>query len=134
MLTPSFLFVKLENIKVPTGRFSKKGINMKKSILEKTIDSIEKQNQRVRHQQIRHHETIQKQIKLQKKRFDRLSQGESGIRLSRLGVKCGYATITGGLITTLFSPWNGLGIMTIGGISVLSNLYQIKRIEAKLKK
>jgi hypothetical protein len=134
VLTPSFLFVKLENIKVPTGRFSKKGINMKKSILEKTIDSIEKQNQRVRHQQIRHHETIQKQIKLQKKRFDRLSQGESGIRHSRLGVKCGYATITGGLITTLFSPWNGLGIMTIGGITVLSNLYHIKRIEAKLKK
>ena len=134
MLTPSFLFVKLENIKVPTGRFSKKGINMKKSILEKTIDSIEKQNQRVRHQQIRHHETIQKQIKLQKKRFDRLSQGESGIRHSRLGVKCGYATITGGLITTLFSPRNGLGIMAIGGISVLSNLYHIKRIEAKLKK
>ena len=134
MLTPSFLFVKLENIKVPTGRFSKKGINMKKSILEKTIDSIEKQNQRVRQQQIRHHETIQKQIKLQKKRFDRLSQGESGIRHSRLGVKCGYATITGGLITTLFSPWNGLGIMTIGGITVLSNLYHIKRIEAKLKK
>ena len=134
MLTPSFLFVKLENIKVPTGRFLKKGINMKKSILEKTIDSIEKQNQRVRQQQIRHHETIQKQIKLQKKRFDRLSQGESGIRHSRLGVKCGYATITGGIITTLFSPWNGLGIMTIGGITVLSNLYHIKRIEAKLKK
>lgn len=134
MLTPSFLFVKLENIKVPTGRFSKKGINMKKSILEKTIDSIEKQNQRVRQQQIRHHETIQKQIKLQKKLFDRLSQGESGIRHSRLGVKCGYATITGGIITTLFSPWNGLGIMTIGGITVLSNLYHIKRIEAKLKK
>lgn len=134
MLTPSFLFVKLENIKVPTGRFSKKGINMKKSILEKTIDSIEKQNQRVRQQQIRHHETIQKQIKLQKEQLYRLSQGESGIRHSRLGVKCGYATITGGLITTLFSPWNGLGIMTIGGITVLSNLYHIKRIEAKLKK
>ena len=40
---------------------------MKKSMLEKTIDSIEKQNQRVRQQQIRHHETIQNQIKLQKK-------------------------------------------------------------------
>lgn len=40
---------------------------MKKTMLEKTIDSIEKQNQRVRQQQIRHHETIQKQIKLQKK-------------------------------------------------------------------
>ena len=39
---------------------------MKKTMLEKTIDSIEKQNQRVRQQQIRHHETIQKQIKLQK--------------------------------------------------------------------
>lgn len=130
MLTPSFLFVKLENIKVPTGRFLKKGLNMKKTMLEKTIDSIAKQNQRIRQQKIRHHETIQKQIKL----FDRLSQGESGIRLSRLGVKCGYATMTGGLITTLFSPWNGLGIMAIGGISVLSNLYQIKRIEAKLKK
>lgn len=98
---------------------------MKKTMLEKTIDSIAKQNQRVRH-----HETIQKQIKL----FDRLSQGESGIRHSRLGVKCGYATLTGGLITTLFSPLNGLGIMTIGGITVLSNLYHIKRIEAKLKK
>ena len=35
-------------------------------MLEKTIDSIEKQNQRVRQQQIRHHETIQKQIKKQK--------------------------------------------------------------------
>ena len=39
---------------------------MKKTMLEKTIDSIAKQNQRVRQQQIRHHETIQKQIKLQK--------------------------------------------------------------------
>ena len=134
MLTPSFLFVKLENTKVPTGRFLKKGLNMKKTMLEKTIDSIAKQNQRVRQQQIRHHETIQKQIKKQIKLFDRLSQGESGIRLSRLGVKCGYATITGGIITTLFSPWNGLGIMTIGGITVLSNLYHIKRMESKLKK
>mgnify|MGYP000853471109 FL=1 len=107
---------------------------MKKSMLEKTIDYIAKQDQRVRQQQIRHHEAIQKQMKKQIKLFDRLSQGESGIRLSRLGVKCGYATITGGLITTLFSPWNGLGIMVIGGISVLSNLYHIKRIEAKLKK
>ena len=133
-MIPSFLFVKLENIKVPTGRFLKKGLNMKKSMLEKTIDSIEKQNQRVRQQQIRHHEAIKKQIIQQKEQFYRLTQGESGIRHSRLGVKCGYATITGGLITTLFSPWNGLGIMAIGGISVLSNLYHIKRIEAKLKK
>lgn len=129
MLTPSFIFVKLENTKIPSGRFLKKGLNMKKTILEKTIDFVEKQNQ-----QILHHETIQKQMKKQIKLFDRLSQGESGIRLSRLGVKCGYATIAGGLITTLFSPWNGLGIMAIGGISVLSNLYHIKRIEAKLKK
>lgn len=107
---------------------------MKKTMLKKTIDSIAKQNQRVRQQQIRHHEAIQKQIKLQKEQLYRLTQGESGIRHSRLGVKCGYATLTGGLITTLFSPWNGLGIMAIGGISVLSNLYHIKRIEAKLKK
>ena len=133
-MIPSFLFVKLENIKVPTGRFLQKGLNMKKSMLEKTIDSIEKQNQRVRQQQIRHHEAIKKQIIQQKEQFYRLTQGESGIRHSRLGVKCGYATITGGLITTLFSPWNGLGIMAIGRISVLSNLYHIKRIEAKLKK
>lgn len=134
MLTPSFLFVKLENIEVPTGRFLKKRINMKKSMLEKTIDYVAKQNQRVRQQQIRHHEAIKKQIIQQKEQFYRLTQGESGIRHSRLGVKCGYATITGGLITTLFSPRNGLGIMAIGGISVLSNLYHIKRIEAKLKK
>lgn len=133
-MIPSFLFVKLENIKVPTGRFLQKGLNMKKSMLEKTIDSIEKQNQRVRQQQIRHHEVIKKQIMQQKEQFYRLTQGESGIRHSRLGVKCGYATITGGIITTLFSPWNGLGIMTIGGITVLSNLYHIKRMESKLKK
>ncbi|KXU16609.1 hypothetical protein SORDD17_00177 [Streptococcus oralis] len=107
---------------------------MKKTMLEKTIDSIAKQNQRVRQQQIRHHEAIKKQKKLQKEQLYRLTQGESGIRHSRLGAKCGYATLTGGLITTLFSPWNGLGIMTIGGITVISNLYHIKRIEAKLKR
>ena len=134
MLTPSFIFVKLENTKIPSGRFLKKGLNMKKTMLEKTTDYIAKQNQRVRQQQIRHHEAIQKQRKLQKEQLYRLTQGESGIRHSRLGVKCGYATLTGGLITTLFSPWNGLGIMTIGGITVLSNLYHINRIEAKLKK
>lgn len=134
MLTPSFIFVKLENIKIPSGRFLKEGLNMKKTMLEKTTDYIAKQNQRVRQQQIRHHEAIKKQRIQQKEQLYRLTQGESGIRHSRLGVKCGYATITGGLITTLFSPWNGLGIMAIGGISVLSNLYHIKRIEAKLKK
>ena len=107
---------------------------MKKSMLEKTIDYIAKQDQRVRQHQLCHHEVIKKQIMQQKEQFYRLTQGESGIRHSRLGVKCGYATLTGGLITTLFSPWNGLGIMTIGGITVLSNLYHIKRIEAKLKK
>ena len=106
---------------------------MKKSMLEKTIDYIAKQDQRVRQQQIHHNEAIKKQRIQQKEQFYRLTQGESGIRHSRLGVKCGFATITGGLITTLFSPWNGLGIMTIGGITVLSNLYHIKRIEAKLK-
>ena len=134
MLTPSFIFVKLENIKIPSGRFLKKGLNMKTTMLEKTTDYIAKQNQRVRQQQIRHHEAIKKQRIQQKEELYRLTQGESGIRHSRLGVKCGYATLTGGLITTLFSPQNGLGIMAIGGISVLSNLYHIKRIEAKLKK
>ena len=103
---------------------------MKKTMLEKTTDYIAKQNQRVRQQQICHHEAIIQQ----KEELYRLTQGESGIRHSRLGMKCGYATLTGGLITTLFSPWNGLGIMTIGGITVLSNLYHIKRIEAKLKR
>ena len=66
-MTPSFIFVKLENIKIPFGRFLKKGLNMKKTMLEKTIDYVAKQNQRVHQQQIRHHETIQKQIKKQKK-------------------------------------------------------------------
>ena len=33
---------------------------MKKSMLEKTIDYIAKQDQRVRQQQIRHHEAIKK--------------------------------------------------------------------------
>ena len=63
---------------------------MKKTMLEKTIDSIAKQNQRVCQHQIRHHEAIKKQIMQQKEQFYRLTQGESGIRHSRLGVKCGY--------------------------------------------
>lgn len=134
MLTPSFTFVKLENIKYRLVGFLNKGLNMKKTMLEKTTDYIAKQNQRVCQQQIRHHEAIKKQRIQQKEQLYRLTQGESGIRHSHLGVKCGYAILTGGLITTLFSPWNGLGIMTIGGITVLSNLYHINRIEAKLKK
>lgn len=40
---------------------------MKKTMLEKTIDYITKQNQRVRQQQIRHHEVIQKQKKATKR-------------------------------------------------------------------
>ena len=63
---------------------------MKKTMLEKTIDSIEKQNQRVRQQQIRHHEVIKKQKKLQKEQLYRLTQGESGIRHSEMWVCYNY--------------------------------------------
>lgn len=38
-------------------------------MLEKTIDYIAKQNQRVRQQQIRHHEVIQKQKSYKKNSF-----------------------------------------------------------------
>ena len=51
---------------------------MKKSMLEKTIDYIAKQDQRVRQHQIHHHEVIKKQIMQQKEQFYRLTQGESG--------------------------------------------------------
>jgi len=40
---------------------------MKKSMLEKTIDYIAKQDQRVRQHQLCHHEAIKKQIMQQKK-------------------------------------------------------------------
>ena len=42
---------------------------MKKSMLEKTIDYMAKQDQRVRQHQIRHHEVIKKQIMQQKEQF-----------------------------------------------------------------
>ena len=44
---------------------------MKKSMLEKTIDYIAKQDQRVHQQQIRHHEAIKKQRIQQKEQFYR---------------------------------------------------------------
>ena len=57
---------------------------MKKSMLEKTIDYIAKQDQRVRQQQIHHNEAIKKQRIQQKEQFYRLTQGESDIRHSPL--------------------------------------------------
>jgi hypothetical protein len=38
------------------------------------------------------------------------------------------------LLTSVFSPWRGLGIMAVGGVSLLSNFYHIKRLEEKKKK
>ena len=99
-------------------------------MLEKTIDSIAKQNQRVRQQQIRHHEAIQKANKTAKRTALPINtRRERYPTFSFGGVKCGYATLTGGLITTLFSPWNGFrNNGPLVGFQ-FSNLYHIKRMK-----
>ena len=103
---------------------------MKKSVVEKTSDHILKLNQEMDRQREGQKEFLQQHAEKLKK----MSQGENGIRYSKWGVKAGYAVLAGGLLTSVFSPWRGLGIMAVGGVSLLSNFYHIKRLEEKKKK
>ena len=103
---------------------------MKKSVVEKTSEHILKLNQEMDRQLEGQKEILQQHAEKLKK----MSQGENGIRYSKWGVKAGYAVLAGGLVTTLFSPWRGLGVMAVGGVSLLSNFYHIKRLEEKKKK
>ena len=103
---------------------------MKKSVIEKTSEHILNFNQEMDRQLEGQKEFLQQHAEKMKK----MSQGENGIRYSKWGVKAGYAVLAGGLVTTLFSPWRGLGVMAVGGVSLLSNFYHIKRLEEKKKK
>lgn len=103
---------------------------MKKSVVEKTSEHILKLNQEMDRQLEGQKEFLQQHAEKLKK----MSQGENGIRYSKWGVKAGYAVLAGGLLTSVFSPWRGLGIMAVGGVSLLSNFYHIKRLEEKKKK
>lgn len=103
---------------------------MKKSVVEKTSEHILKFNQELDRQREGQKEFLQQHAEKLKK----MSQGENGIRYSKWGVKAGYAVLAGGLLTSVFSPWRGLGIMAVGGVSLLSNFYHIKRLEEKKKK
>ena len=103
---------------------------MKKSVIEKTSEHILNFNQEMDRQREGQKEFLQQHAEKMKK----MSQGENGIRYSKWGVKAGYAVLAGGLVTTLFSPWRGLGVMAVGGVSLLSNFYHIKRLEEKKKK
>ena len=107
---------------------------MKKSVVEKTSQHILKFNQELDRQREGQKEFLQQQAEKRKVQLAKITQGENGIRYSKWGVKAGYAVLAGGLVTTLFSPWRGLGVMAVGGVSLLSNFYHIKRLEEKKKK
>ena len=100
---------------------------MKKSVVEKTSEHILKLNQELDRQREGQKEFLQQHAEKLKK----MSQGENGIRYSKWGVKAGYAVLAGGLLTSVFSPWRGLGmgIMAVGGLSLASNLWQIRRLQ-----
>ena len=93
---------------------------MKKSVVEKTSEHILKFNQELDRQQ---------QAEKRKVWLEKITQGENLIRYSKWGVKAGYAVLAGGLLTSVFSPWRGLGIMAVGGLSLASNLWQIRRLQ-----
>ena len=93
---------------------------MKKSVVEKTSEHILKFNQELDRQQ---------QAEKRKVWREKITQGENLIRSSKWGVKAGYAVLAGGLLTSVFSPWRGLGIMAVGGLSLASNLWQIRRLQ-----
>ena len=104
---------------------------MKKSVVEKTSDHILKFNQELDRQREGQKEFLQQQAEKRKVWLEKITQGENLIRYSKWGVKAGYAALAGGLLTSVFSPWRGLGIMAVGGLSLASNLWQIRRLQNK---
>ena len=102
---------------------------MKKSVVEKTSEHILKFNQELDRQREGQKEFLQQQAEKRKVQLEKMTQGENVIRYSKWGVKAGYAVLAGGLLTSVFSPWRGLGIMAVGGLSLASNLWQIRRLQ-----
>ena len=88
---------------------------MKKSVVEKTSEHILKFNQELDRQREGQKEFLQQQAEKRKVWLEKITQGENLIRYSKWGVKAGYAVLAGGLLTSVFSPWRGLGIMAVGG-------------------
>lgn len=106
---------------------------MKKSVLERTNEHIAKLNKDASQQLVKQKEFIKRQRNIHKKQVYQLTQGENALRYTKWGKKIGYVVFAGGLVTTFFSPWRGLGMMAVGGVSLLSNFYHIKRLEEKEK-
>ena len=104
---------------------------MKKSVVEKTSEHILKLNQELDRQREGQKEFLQQQAEKRKVWLEKITQDENLIRYSKWGVKDGYAVLAGGLLTSVFSPWRGLGIMAVGGLSIASNLWQIRRLQNK---
>ena len=102
---------------------------MKKSVVEKTSEHILKLNQELDRQREGQKEFLQQQAEKRKVWLEKITQDENLIRYSKWGVKAGYAVLAGGLLTTIFSPWRGLGIMAVGGLSLASNLWHIRRLQ-----
>ena len=102
---------------------------MKKSVVEKTSEHILKLNQELDRQREGQKEFLQQQAEKRKVWLEKITQDENLIRYSKWGVKAGYAVLAGGLLTSVFSPWRGLGIMAVGSLSIASNLWQIRRLQ-----
>ena len=104
---------------------------MKKSVVEKTSEHSLKLNQEMDRQREAQKEFLQQQAEKRKVWLEKITQDENLIRYSKWGVKAGYAVLAGGLLTSVFSPWRGLGIMAVGSLSLASNLWQIRRLQNK---
>ena len=106
---------------------------MKKTVLERTNEHVVKLNKDASQQLEKQKAFIRRQRNIQKKQVYQLTQGENAIRYSKWGKNAGYVALASGLVTTFFSPWRGLGMMAVGGVSLLSNFYHTKRLEEKKK-
>ena len=107
---------------------------MRKSVVEKTSEHILKLNQELDRQWEGQKEFLRQQAEKRKVWLEKIIQGENLIRYSKWGVKAGYAVLAGGLLTSVFSPWRGLGIMAVGGLSLASNLWHIRRLQNQERK
>ncbi|KXT85574.1 hypothetical protein STRDD11_00304 [Streptococcus sp. DD11] len=106
----------------------------KATVDEKTRDYLSRQKQLLARQKEKQKDFLKEEAAKRKAFLQRMQEGENGIRYSKWGVKAGYAVLAGGLLTSVFSPWRGLGIMAVGGLSVASNLWNIRRLQDKKRR
>ena len=103
----------------------------KVSMNEKTKDYLSRQKQQLARQKENQKAFLKEEAAKQKALLQRMQEGETGLRFSKWGLRTGYGVAAGGLVLSFFTPLTGLGLMTAGGLTIASNLWNIRRLQDK---